>query len=273
MTKEIVTQNGKVTIERCGRCPAGNKDGLWTLVDSTRCGFTALVCDSGKLPASCPLEEYGAPVRIQVDKDAEIARLKDRIAQQDQELKDLGNEIPRLRRLAAVFIRNANPNASLHQIREVLDGDEGIPAYLDEMNRTGDMSAAIWKAFGFKKSGGPEQDSVYQRLDRLEGHLAQLYRHTGFIDHDLSLNVKCDPLTSRISVLENRVGALEKGASYVLKVKEDAPAEPEMVICPGAATCDQEDCNHKVPHRETLHCRSFCDYATCDNSRCVPVKK
>ena len=121
-----------------------------------------------------------------------------------------------------------------------------------------------------KASCGPEQDSVYQRLERLED---QQKRILGDLNEAYPAGTIRKTTGAKIKELDRRIEALEKGASYVLKVKEEKPAEPEMVICPHSNTCGQVDCNHKTPHHETPHCQSFCEYAPCDTSRCIPVKK
>jgi len=231
-------------------------------------------------------------------KDEVIDQLKDRIAQQDQELRDL-----------SVSSKKTNTP-------EETRAADMIAAYLDELNRTGNVAGAIWKAYGFQHSGGPEQDSVYQRLERLEQffklegkaqqdqnreinvikadfeELKQQYGGYNFGNRVKALeDVFCNSPVNKFPEMEKRIAALEKGAPpadlenyYVLDLgpgfkniyvrKPDVkPVEPEMVICPHSKTCDQEGCDHKTPHKETPHCQSFCEYAPCDTSRCIPVKK
>ena len=111
---------------------------------------------------------------------------------------------------------------------------------------------------------------MYQRLERLED---QQKRILGDLNEAYPAGTIRKTTGAKIKELDRRIEALEKGASYVLKVKEEKPAEPEMVICPHSNTCGQVDCIHKTPHHETPHCQSFCEYAPCDTSRCIPVKK
>lgn len=286
MTKILRVKIGTCHIENCGRCPAGSSDGLsdMFLGRFTRCGFTAYVYKADRLPKypMCPLddlvEEKQAPAeqppkvsrsaeyldKEKVLKDLEgkdrqirlkdevIDQLKDRIAQQDQELRDL-----------SVSSKKTNTP-------EETRAADMIAAYLDELNRTGHVAGAIWKAYGFQHSGGPEQDSVYQRIERLED---QQKRILGDLNEAYPAGTIRKTTGAKIKELDRRIRALEKGASYVLKVKDEKPAEPEMVICPHSKTCDQEGCDHKTPHHETPHCQSFCEYAPCDTSRCLPVKK
>jgi hypothetical protein len=70
-----------------------------------------------------------------------------------------------------------------------------------------------------------QQDSVYQRLERLED---QQKRILGDLNEAYPAGTLRKTTGAKIKELDRRIEALEKGASYVLKVKDEKPAEPEM---------------------------------------------
>jgi len=263
MTKILRVKIGTCHIENCGRCPAGSSDGLsdMFLGRFTRCGFTAYVYKADRLPKypMCPLDD--------------LVEEKQAPAEQP----------PKVSRSAEYLDKKKNDNL------------------IKDNSQLKDRIA--------------QQDSVYQRLERLED---QQKRILGDLNEAYPAGTLRKTTGAKIKELDRRIEALEKGASYVLKVKDEKPAEPEMekriaalekgappadlenyyvldlgpgfkniyvrkpdvkpvepemVICPHSKTCDQEGCDHKTPHKETPHCQSFCEYAPCDTSRCIPVKK
>lgn len=87
----------------------------------------------------------------------------------------------------------------------------GAMIYLDELNRSGDISKAIWKAYGFKPTADPRQDSVYQRLERLEQQfsdypLKTLYeRQNHQREEFLTLNSNLVKYTEQIEELQKQM--------------------------------------------------------------------
>ena len=130
MTKIIRFKNGKcVKIECCGRCPAGNRDGLPDR-RFTRCGFTAYVHDSNSLPSipgrtACPLDDYDPPQTFLKDKVVrENSELREIIAQHEQHLRDFPLKTLYERQIAyraENFESNSKLIAEMAALRERLD--------------------------------------------------------------------------------------------------------------------------------------------------------
>ena len=221
------------------------------------------------------IDDYNAKSKAMGEKDAEIARLKDEVRLRNYIIQKYCTEITQLKEACEYHAGKVK-----YQEQEIKDQHEKIKELMAELMKPHCQQRTVFNDVvdAHEAARGPEQDSVYQRLERLEreyGHIEKWCNNNA--KQEVAMHDHFDSATKslrvRVHSLEEKVKALEKGASYVLKVKDEKPAEPEMVICPHSKTCDQVGCCHKTPHEETPYCQSFCEYAPCDTSRCLPVKK